>query len=459
MGFPAFLLFGREGFREVAGPVAPHQLRQSRVVKPRAGRGQLGATHGAQVVQGVPVVVAHKAAVQVLVHIGRRLLRPGEHGGPDAAHVRQAACHLRMRCGLGQVNAPALRQRRREGVHIAHHHGGFVEVDGLDGQARHALGQVCRAGEHAQANVVHIQGGQLARVVRQVPGNQLVLVGGVAGQRPHHRQAAPLCREHARHMQKRPRRERRGGQAQLGRHAVFLVQRQGKVKQLGVVLANEPRQRNGGAHVRQRIVRGLVHQAVGFGEVFQLEAGRAIFLLRPVDAIGPQRIRHAHHVQQIPPAALVLPLARIGVDEVAPEHEARDFIVKPDGVVAHANGAGLRKLGLDAVRKLALGQAFFQAQLGGDAGDEARLRIGQVVVGGPAVDHQRLTDLVELGIGADGGKLRRAIQPRVGTKGFVVVPEKGVRGHGARWENFRLETSAMEKAPQSQWRAREKRQL
>ena len=59
-------------------------------------------------------------------------------------------------------------------------------------------------------------------------------------------------------MQKRPRGDGGGGQAQLGGHAVLFVQRQGKVKQLGVVLANQACQRNGGAHVRQRIVRGFM---------------------------------------------------------------------------------------------------------------------------------------------------------------------------------------------------------
>ena len=264
----------------------------------------------------------------------------------------------------------------------------------------------------------------------EVPGNHLVLVGGMAGQRPHHCEATALGREHARDMQKRPCREGRCRQAQLGGHAVFLVQRQGKVKQLGVVLADQPRQRNGGAHVRQRIVRSLVQQAVGFGQMLQLEAGRAVFLFGPGNAVRPQRIGHAHHVQQIPPAALVLPLARVGVDEVAPEHEARDLVIKPDGVVAHANGARLRKFGLDAIGKIVLGHALFQTQLRRDAGDEARLRVWQIVVGRLTVKHQRIADFVQCGVGADGRKLRRPVAPGVGTEGFVVVPEKGVGGHG-----------------------------
>ena len=213
------------------------------------------------------------------------------------------------------------------------------------------------------------------------------------------------------------------------------MQAERKVEQPGVVLAQQPRQRDGGAHVRQRIVRGLVQQAVGLAQVLELEALRAVVLGGPDHAVRPQRIGQAHHVEQIPPAALVLPFACVGVDQVAPEHEARDLIVEPDGVVAHANGAGLGHLGLDAGRKLALGHAAFPGHLRRDAGDEAGLRIGQVVIGGFAVQHDRLADLVQLGIGADGGKLRRPVAPGVGAKGFVVVPEEGVGGHaGQKWE-------------------------
>jgi hypothetical protein len=51
----------------------------------------------------------------------------------------------------------------------------------------------------------------------------------------------------------------------------------------------------------------------------------------------------------------------------------------------------------------------------------------QIIVGRLAEQHQRLADLVEVGIGADRGELRRAIAARLGAEGFVVVPEKGVR--------------------------------
>ena len=54
---------------------------------------------------------------------------------------------------------------------------------------------------------------------------------------------------------------------------------------------------------------------------------------------GRSAWRAAQHVEQIPAAAFVLPLARIRVDQVAPEQEARHLVVEADAVVAHADGA------------------------------------------------------------------------------------------------------------------------
>jgi hypothetical protein len=131
------------------------------------------------------------------------------------------------------------------------------------------------------------------------------------------------------------------GQAQLLRHAVLLPQRQAEVEQLGLPGADQPRQRDGGAHVGQRIVRLRVGQTVGGADLFEPEGGQAVIAQRPVDALGPQRVGAARHVQQVPAAAAVPPFAPVGVDEVAPQQEARHLVVEADGVVARADGAGL----------------------------------------------------------------------------------------------------------------------
>jgi len=243
-------------------------------------------------------------------------------------------------------------------------------------------------------------------------------------------------------MQKRPGRFARGRQAQLGGHAVLLVQGQAEVEQLGVLVADQPGQGDGGAHVGQRVVRGLVRQAVGAGQVLQLETGPAIGLGGPLYALGPQGVGHAHHVQQVPAATSVLPFAGIGVDQVAPEQEAGELVVEANGVVAHAYGAGLAQRGLDLARERVFNEPMFGAVLGRDAGDQAGLGVGQHLQRWPAVDHQRFTDLVEFGVGADAGKLGRPVGPGVGAEGFVVVPEKGVR-HADSWKKAGVQRAGL----------------
>jgi hypothetical protein len=228
---------------------------------------------------------------------------------------------------------------------------------------------------------------------------------------------------------------RRGaGQAQLLGHAVLAVQREAEVEQLGLLLADQASQRQCGPHVGQRIVRALMRQAVGGGEVLQLEAGAAaVRALRPGDALRAQRPGGAHQVEDVPAAATVLPLAGVGVDQVAPEQEARDLVIEADGVVAHADGAGLGQQALDARGKGGLGLALGQAFLRRDAGDEAGVGVWQVVGGGLAIGHDRLADFAQLGIGADGRKLGGSVAPHVGAKGLVVVPDEGVGGGDGLW--------------------------
>ncbi|MNR29001.1 hypothetical protein D3C85_1463580 [compost metagenome] len=120
-----------------------------------------------------------------------------------------------------------------------------------------------------------------------------------------------------------------------------------------------------------------------------------------------------------------MPFAGVGVDQVAPEQEAGDFVVEADRVVADADGARLGQLAFDGGGKLLLRHPEFGAALRRDAGEQAGFRRRQVVAGRLAVQHHRLADFVEFGIGADAGKLRRTVAARHGAEGFVVVPEEG----------------------------------
>ena len=325
-----------------------------------------------------------------------------------------------------QVDLPTLGHRRHQRLQVADNHWRFIEVNRLDGQARHALRQIGTPGEKALAQRRYIEQWQFARVVCQVPCDHLVPVGRVRGQRPHHSETTALRRKHAGHVEEWLCIGLDSRQTQFGRDPVLLVQAQRKVEQARVHGSNQTRQRNGGTHVGHRFMRVVVRKAIGARQVAQLETGFAIVFLRPNDAIGTQGVTKAHHIQQVPAATIVLPLTRIRVDQIAPEHEARDFVVEADRVVAHADGAGLGKHALDLRRELMLGYAAFQAHLRRDAGDQAGLRTGQEIGCRLAIEHQRLADFIEFRIGPDAGELRRAVAPHVSPEGFVVVPEKGV---------------------------------
>ena len=89
-------------------------------------------------------------------------------------------------------------------------------------------------------------------------------------------------------------------------------------------------------------------RAIGNCQITQTKARATIRLDWPLNTLRAQSIGRSHHVQQVPAAALVLPFACVGLDQVAPEQKARELVVKADGVVAHAYGAGQGQLGLDA---------------------------------------------------------------------------------------------------------------
>ena len=307
-------------------------------------------------------------------------------------------------------------------------------MQGLDGQARHALGQIVLAREHAQAQRGGVQRHQLGRVVRQVPHDDLVLVLRVRCQRHHHGQAAALGRVHAGDVQ------HGAAHHQLGLHRGLAAQLQAEVPQPGLARLHQPGQGDGGAHVRQRVMRRLVRQAVGSGQVLELETGLAVWVTRPFQAFRPQRVGAAHGVHQVPAAAAVLPLAGIGFDQVAPEQKARDLVVETDAVVAHTHGAGPGQLALDLRGEGVLRDPTRLAQLRRDAGDQAAFGVGQSVQRGLAVQRDRGLDLVELSIRTHPGKLRRRIPAGDLAEGLVVVPEEAeVRRHRRRATTLPME--------------------
>ena len=173
-----------------------------------------------------------------------------------------------------------------------------------------------------------------------------------------------------------------------------------------------------------------VFYAVGGGELFQSEHGQMVFVVRPCDAFGAQGVAGADDVEQIPAGIAVLVAVFVGVEEVAVEGVAGDFVVVTDVVEADGASVGLGKFGVNPRSKFGLGHAFLVALLRGDTGNQHGFGRGQVVVGLFAIECDGVGDEVEIGVGADASKLRGAVAGGVDAECFVVVEKEGGLGHG-----------------------------
>src|SRR5690606_38219956 len=123
-------------------------------------------------------------------------------------------------------------------------------------------------------------------------------------------------------------------------------------------------------------------------------------------------------------AVAAAPLALVGVEEVAEQPVADEFVVEAQRVVAGHAGLRARHLVLDTGEGLRLVHPVAQRVPGIDPGDHAGPGIGQQVVGGTDHEVDRLIDLAELEVAADRRELGDPGQARVAAPGFKIVEEQ-----------------------------------
>ncbi len=164
-----------------------------------------------------------------------------------------------------------------------------------------------------------------------------------------------------------------------------------------------------------------VGDAVGDRQLLQPETRLALIVKRPLDPLRPQGIAGSQHVENIPAGVAVLPAVAIGVIEVAIEGVAGHLVIEADAVVAKHTGIRRGELLVDLANEIRLAQPVLHRLLWRDTGNEARLRIRQVVRWRFAINHQRLANDVEIRIGANTGKLRRPVLGGTDAEGLVVV--------------------------------------
>ena len=301
-------------------------------------------------------------------------------------------------------------------------HRALVDMHQLERHRQLAVRQRVASGVQALAQGLGIQLQQWRRIGLQVADDQGVAVARVPGQRQHHRQVMAVGGEASGDMHQRLQ------QAYPLHDLMLAAQLVQVVVEARLTLAQQAGQANGRRDVGQRVVGLAVVDAVGLGEQFQAQADAAV-LLRPDDAFRAQRIGGAHQVDQIPAAVAALPFAGIGVEEVAVQPVAGEFVVEAQRVVAGAAGARARQLCMQAGDEVGLVQTLLAQGARVDAGDQAGGRVGQDIVGRAAVQVDGVADDIQRFIRAQAGDLQRAIATRIGPGGFVVVPEDA-RGHG-----------------------------
>ena len=216
------------------------------------------------------------------------------------------------------------------------------------------------------AQGVGIEAEQVAQIGGQVAGDDGVFVAGVPCQRGDKGGVAAGIAEHAGDVHQRG---VAGGVYHGGERGFTSVFKE-ELEQARLFLFDEFGDGDGGVHVGERVVGVGVFYAVGGGELFQAEYGQAVFIARPFYALGAQGVAGADDVEQVPAGVAVLVAVFVGVEEVAVEGVAGDFVVVTDVVVAHDAGVGLGKFGANPRGKFGLGYAFLLAFLRGDACDE-----------------------------------------------------------------------------------------
>ncbi len=280
--------------------------------------------------------------------------------------------------------------------------GAAVDMNRLERNALHALGQIFHAAEQALVDLLRAELQQGLRILAQVEADDAVAVDRMTRHRQHGGDAPQLRRIACGDVQQRI------ALIEQLRDPALGAQRQRIVEQARLPRLDQPCQRDGGAHVRQGVMGAGVLDTVGGGQLLETEGGGPVLTPGPLDALRPQGVGQTHHVDQVPAGVAVLPLAGVGIEEVAVQEVAGDFVVEADAVVADAAGAGPRQLRWIASAKSASDTALAPGPLGRDPGDQAGIRLGQQVVRRAAVEHQRLTDVIELLVGAQAGELGRA---------------------------------------------------
>ena len=179
-----------------------------------------------------------------------------------------------------------------------------------------------------------------------------------------------------------------------------------------------------------------MQNSIGLGEFLQPKANAAAFFfwlsnryilpVRPNDPLttkGP--IRDDYRIQ-IPDAASIHPLMRIGILEISPEEETTNLIVEPERVVPNADGARSIEATPHLSGEVMLGESSFEAFLRRNPRKQHAFRGRKIVFARLHIQRFARTSIqkVQISIGTTARKLRGSIASAVQSECFQVVPVK-----------------------------------
>ena len=137
-----------------------------------------------------------------------------------------------------------------------------------------------------------------------------------------------------------------------------------------------------------------VANTIGSRQLLQTKAGQTVFSQWPLDTLGTQCIGGTNHIDNIPTRIAILPLPGIGIMKVSVQRVARDLIVKPQRVITDTASPGTSQFFQYLSNEFALRHTLAQCCLRRYSGNQAGLRMGQYIIGGPGVNNQGLANNV-----------------------------------------------------------------
>ena len=201
----------------------------------------------------------------------------------------------------------------------------LVDQNLLERRALDPLGKILVCGVKSIQQRFRPEIEQQRRVLREVEDNDAVPVARVGGNRHHQTGIAVIAAVHPRRMQDR----RHLLQVDVLEDFLLTPQAVEKIIELGLLILDQFRERNGGIDVGQGVMCLFMGNAIRNGEFLESEAGPiGIRAARPDNVLGAQIMAGAHHIDDIPARIAVLPLATVGIVQVAVEGVARHLIIE-----------------------------------------------------------------------------------------------------------------------------------